>query len=211
MFDDIKPQTSAPQPSPVQSKEPVDMFGSVNTGGVPNTPPKMPLASAALTPTRSGRHTMRAVIVALAIVVVLGVIGYVAAQFLFSSTKDETQTKQPAGYVEFNGAVEPSDPIVPNEQVANEQISNPTPVPESTPVVDANLDTDLDGLTDSLEGTIGTNIASNDTDGDGLLDAEEVNIYLTNPAVADTDGDTFTDGQEVANGYNPNGPGKLFQ
>src|SRR6476660_3391740 len=36
-----------------------------------------------------------------------------------------------------------------------------------------------------------------DTDGDGLSDAEEVNIYGTSPVLADTDGDGFSDSDEV--------------
>ena len=36
-----------------------------------------------------------------------------------------------------------------------------------------------------------------DTDGDGLTDLEEMNVYGTNPRIADTDGDTLTDFQEV--------------
>ncbi len=36
-----------------------------------------------------------------------------------------------------------------------------------------------------------------DSDGDGLTDEEEVNIYETHPLLADTDGDQRTDGEEV--------------
>jgi hypothetical protein len=36
-----------------------------------------------------------------------------------------------------------------------------------------------------------------DTDGDGLSDADEVNVWGTNPLLADTDGDGWTDGVEV--------------
>lgn len=48
-----------------------------------------------------------------------------------------------------------------------------------------------------------------DSDSDGLTDAEETNIYHTNPNNPDTDADSFPDGQEVRNGYNPNGSGSL--
>jgi hypothetical protein len=37
-----------------------------------------------------------------------------------------------------------------------------------------------------------------DTDGDGLLDADELNVYGTDPALPDTDGDGLQDGTEVA-------------
>ena len=36
-----------------------------------------------------------------------------------------------------------------------------------------------------------------DSDEDGLTDADEVNIYGTNPALADTNGDGFTDKAEI--------------
>ncbi|MBI1908528.1 hypothetical protein HYS28_03930, partial [Candidatus Uhrbacteria bacterium] len=42
-------------------------------------------------------------------------------------------------------------------------------------------------------------------------DREEVEVYDTDPLEEDTDGDTYLDGQEVKGGYNPNGPGKLFE
>lgn len=76
--------------------------------------------------------------------------------------------------------------------------------------MDANLDSDNDGLTDVEEAKLGTDPHNPDTDGDGLYDGDEVNIYHTDPLKADTDGDGYSDGVEVRNGYNPNGPGKLF-
>jgi hypothetical protein len=44
---------------------------------------------------------------------------------------------------------------------------------------------------------------SADTDADGLLDDDEVNIHGTDPSAADTDGDGIPDGMEVAIGSNP--------
>lgn len=44
-----------------------------------------------------------------------------------------------------------------------------------------------------------------DTDGDGLYDWDEANVYFTDPARSDTDGDAVSDGEEVYNGTNPNG------
>ncbi|MFH0955871.1 MAG: CAP domain-containing protein [Candidatus Falkowbacteria bacterium] len=48
-----------------------------------------------------------------------------------------------------------------------------------------------------------------DTDGDGLCDYEEKNIYGTDPKNPDTDGDGMPDGNEVKRGRNPLGPGRL--
>ena len=42
-----------------------------------------------------------------------------------------------------------------------------------------------------------------DTDGDGLLDASEVEYYGTDPYAYDTDGDGMGDGEEVTEGTNP--------
>jgi hypothetical protein len=43
-----------------------------------------------------------------------------------------------------------------------------------------------------------------DTDGDGLFDDDETDVYSTNPNTADTDGDGRNDGQEVFEETDPN-------
>lgn len=48
-----------------------------------------------------------------------------------------------------------------------------------------------------------------DSDGDGLTDFAEINIYNTDPNNPDTDGDGYLDGEEVKNGFNPRGEGLL--
>jgi len=77
--------------------------------------------------------------------------------------------------------------------------------------VKKSADKDRDGLSDDEEAILGTNANNVDSDGDGLFDREEAKVYKTNPLVADTDGDGFLDGEEVKNGYNPNGPGRLYE
>jgi uncharacterized sulfatase len=47
---------------------------------------------------------------------------------------------------------------------------------------------------------------ADDSDGDLLLDADEIRIYRTNPNQADSDGDGTPDGMEVAKGLDPNDP-----
>lgn len=53
----------------------------------------------------------------------------------------------------------------------------------------------------------GTALASEavpiDSDGDGLFDEEELNIYHTDPNHFDTDADGYADGAEIRNGYSP--------
>lgn len=59
------------------------------------------------------------------------------------------------------------------------------------------VDTDVDGICDEDEVRFKTDPEKADTDGDGLLDGEEVEIYHTNPLKADTDGDGLNDYVEV--------------
>ena len=72
-------------------------------------------------------------------------------------------------------------------------------------VPDANKDKDLDndGLTGGEEKELGTKPNKADTDGDGLADGDEVNIYASDPLLVDTDGDTYPDGQEPGVGFSP--------
>ena len=62
-------------------------------------------------------------------------------------------------------------------------------------------DTDGDGLTDFDElNVFGTAVNNADSDADGLADGDEVGVYQSNPLFADTDRDGFLDGAE-ANEY----------
>lgn len=58
-------------------------------------------------------------------------------------------------------------------------------------------DYDKDGLTNGTEESLGTDPNNPDTDGDGLMDGEEVETYNTDPLKQDTDGDNLTDYAEV--------------
>jgi len=64
-------------------------------------------------------------------------------------------------------------------------------------------DTDLDGLTDVEETTLGTDPYRADSDGDGLSDGDEVFLYGTDPVASDSDGDGVEDGTEVEEGTDP--------
>src|SRR5262249_40592548 len=59
------------------------------------------------------------------------------------------------------------------------------------------LDSDLDGLVDSVEAAVGTDPFAADTDGDGLSDGEEVLAFESDPLGVDSDGDGLLDGDEV--------------
>lgn len=58
-------------------------------------------------------------------------------------------------------------------------------------------DDDNDGVPNGRERELGLDPANRDTDGDGLTDSDELNVYKTDPAIADTDGDVLSDGDEV--------------
>lgn len=73
------------------------------------------------------------------------------------------------------------------------------------------IDKDADGLDDNREVDIGTDPNNWDTDGDSLSDGDEVIIWKTDPMNPDSDGDSYLDGNEVKSGYNPAGPGKIFE
>ncbi|MFS4493374.1 gliding motility-associated C-terminal domain-containing protein [Maribacter sp. 2308TA10-17] len=53
---------------------------------------------------------------------------------------------------------------------------------------DCDIDTDLDGLFDGPEATLGTDPTNPDTDGDGINDGEEVGADIENPLDEDEDG-----------------------
>ncbi len=55
---------------------------------------------------------------------------------------------------------------------------------------------------------VGANNLS-DTDGDGVPDKDEINIYKTDPYNSDTDGDGYSDWEELNNGYTPHLKGKI--
>ncbi len=65
------------------------------------------------------------------------------------------------------------------------------------------VDSDGDGLSNTQERRLGTDPELADTDGDGVLDGEEVDVHGTDPLAADTDGDGYSDGDEIAEGVDP--------
>ncbi|HYE61968.1 MAG TPA: polymorphic toxin-type HINT domain-containing protein [Phycisphaerales bacterium] len=69
-------------------------------------------------------------------------------------------------------------------------------LPEQGPGAPGNqVDSDGDGLCDSVEARLGTNASSPDTDGDGLLDGDEIAVGL-DPRDYDSDDDGVFDGAE---------------
>lgn len=130
-----------------------------------------------------------------------------------------------SGYNKFFMAYEEQDVIVDQDQGdvfpgeennIEENVSGVVPDEKIEEVIEESLlvqsqDSDQDGLTDEEEKFLGTDINNIDSDNDGLFDREEVKVYKTDPLKEDTDGDGYLDGAEVKGGYNPNGPGKLYE
>ena len=70
-------------------------------------------------------------------------------------------------------------------------------------VVDEDIDTDGDGLTDDAENTVyGTDPTNADTDSDGVSDGDEIDMTI-DPRDADSDDDGLSDGAEVGLGTDP--------
>ncbi len=97
-----------------------------------------------------------------------------------------------------------------NQPSEADEIKEPVKTETTTPPVVVDADSDNDGLMDSKERELGTAPNNPDSDNDGLTDNEEVTLWNTDPLIEDTDKDGYADGAEVNNGYNPAGPGKLF-
>jgi hypothetical protein len=161
-----------------------------------NAPKPMPMAPAYSAPTGGSNKTWKMAVIILVVLIVL-VLLVILGRFL------------------YNKMVNPAAPaVVPIENLnLNQPINEPAlnivePTPINEPVVE--IDSDFDGLSDAREAELGTNSQLPDTDGDGLFDRQEADVYKTDPLNPDTDGDTYQDGDEVKNGYNPNGPGKLY-
>lgn len=68
---------------------------------------------------------------------------------------------------------------------------------------DSEVDSDNDGLSNLRESILGSDPNAPDSDNDGINDADEVNLYQTNPTNSDSDGDGYLDGWEVEHQLDP--------
>ncbi|MCD7811636.1 MAG: VWA domain-containing protein, partial [Ruminococcus sp.] len=75
---------------------------------------------------------------------------------------------------------------------------------------DGQEDFDDDNLNNIEEIANETDCYDEDTDGDGLIDGDEVKIYHSDPLKYDTDSDTLSDGDDVALGFDPTLPDTDF-
>lgn len=162
----------------------------------------------------------RGLITVLAIVVILGVAGgggwFVYNKFI---KQGEIQTA-PEAQIVVEQIVEEAIPALVEEQAVSVEETPAEGFAEADVASDVKdqqalfgepIDKDGDGLDDDKETEIGTDPNNWDTDGDELSDGDEALVWKTDPLNPDTDSDKYTDGMEVKSGYNPNGPGKIFE
>jgi len=97
-----------------------------------------------------------------------------------------------------------TDPAIEPGPVATEVPPTPAAAPdgESAPettdtAVASAADQDADNAPDELEPGLGLDPTTPDTDGDGVADGDEPNLYGTDPLNRDTDGDGVSDGEEL--------------
>lgn len=138
----------------------------------------------------------------------------IITQPIVNEAVDDQAPLTPSDYADYDNpdmldnTIDSDMPVVVDEQETESTSTTTIIVPDF--IVDS-IDSDGDGLLDGAEVTFKTDSFNPDTDADGLTDGDEVLIWKTNPLNPDSDGDGFKDGDEVRNGYNPLGPGKLFE
>lgn len=138
----------------------------------------------------------------------------IKGQFFIPTGSSQTSSNDPSlpatNVVIFNEqevAVEYSDKSVIRFRLPEDSISGSIVVMVDgieTNALMLYIDDDQDGLSNEQEIEFGTDPSSRDSDGDGLSDGEEINIYLTNPLLEDSDADGLTDFIEVNNQLDPN-------
>src|SRR5215213_2180198 len=92
-----------------------------------------------------------------------------------------------------------SEPVSVDEPAPVEEPAAETTVDavETDTAVASETDLDADNYPDALELEVGLDPTNPDTDGDGVADGDEVNLYGTDPFTWDTDGDGVSDGGEL--------------
>ncbi len=160
----------------------------------------------------------RGLITVLAIVVILGILGgggwWIYNKFIKQGGDVVVDVIQPAEEVLLTEepVVIPETPVVDETLVGGGVIEDVgAEVKDQQALFGEPIDKDADGLDDTKETELGTDPNNWDSDGDELSDGDEVLVWKTDPLNPDTDGDKFSDGTEVKAGYNPNGPGKIFE
>ncbi|MCR5057169.1 MAG: cellulose binding domain-containing protein [Clostridiales bacterium] len=120
--------------------------------------------------------------------------------YAFGLTEDIDQNGI-ADYIDFMNGQSGEEDITPTPTITLIPTINPTQTITEEPTPIPELDSDGDGIPDSVEAELGTDPNSPDSDNDGVNDSVEVMIGL-DPLSGDSDGDGLPDGQEDADDDN---------
>ncbi len=112
------------------------------------------------------------------------------------SVSGNTGAVPPVVSTEPEPAVETVETVESVESVESVETVEPV-VADAAPVSETGTDLDEDNYPDALETDLGLDPYNVDTDGDGVADGDEINLYGTEPTVFDTDGDGLSDGQDL--------------
>jgi hypothetical protein len=223
-------QTQPQQPvAPPMSPEPIvtpNMATSVVAPPMSTTPKTQPPQGAPQNFPTKGPGTAKILMMVLISVVGLALIAGAIWYAYSSVTNKQNNNTQVISDLENNSDLDASDVDLSGDIFATDNINDDLDTnlatstePEKTDdekiddalIFGQLIDTDGDGLDDVREADLGTDPKNWDSDGDDLSDGDEVIIWKTQPLNPDTDDDGFKDGAEIKGGYNPVGPGKLFE
>lgn len=183
--------------------------------GQPNIPMNTPLSNQfSGQPEKKPGSAAKLILIVLAVLIVAA-IGVLAYLQYFKKTPPAIVTPEPINneasllVTSTDTTATPTEAII-TEPTSTETVSSTDNVIGGTEIMESSTTSNSSDITVTEAATSEANTTL-DSDKDGLTDAEELNIYQTNPLKADSDGDGYTDGDEVKAGYNPLGEGKLVQ
>ena len=205
----LMPEPELPMDMPQMVQSPIAVAASASSLPRREAPMPMPMSAGSegvLAAPLGGHKTLITVIVVLSLIIVGGGAVWAYTTFINPSTPVVPTTAVVVPTSTVNNTTNTTQTSTTTIDTTNSATSTDSRILFGEPV----LDTDSDGLDDSVERERGTNMLAWDSDGDTLSDGDEVLTWKTDPLKADTDGDTYEDASEIKNGYNPNGPGKLF-
>lgn len=203
------PGGGADAPDPFEDKTKVGAARPAFAGQAPAAPEPAPLPPPAFRQPRSpqrGRRTTLLLLSSFIVLILLGVVGFVAFRLLFSGSGEGQPSPTPSQAPTGTPSTTPEGSPEAAGQVADPDADGLTNAEEAFYRTDAQkADTDGDGFTDSQEVRAGYDPLGPgklDSDNDGFPDPDE-REFGSDPFNPDTDGDGYNDGAEIKNGYNP--------
>lgn len=215
----------APSPESAPENAVQDIFANVESPapsapinsqpfGQPAIPAGLPVNNQPLSQSAPKSNSKaKLILISLAVLIIVAGVALVYLQY-FKKTPPEVITPE-AIRVDGSSLVIPETTSAPVEVVAPEPTSTEPVSVTGTETVEMDIinpvvtgETDVPAVVEQPIPEVAVDL---DSDQDGLTDAEELNIYQTNPLKADSDGDGYIDGDEVKTGHNPLGAGLLTQ